>query len=79
MFWAHPTTGPCAISSPKPIKKHTSELTFKIDNLTPRKNKQTAQNQLPAGCPNPLKIIENLTLEPKLSHGVPVDPSTTNW
>ena len=67
MFSAHPTTDPGIIFSPKPTKKHTSELTLKIDNLKPRKNKQTAKNRLPTGSPNPLKIITNPTLEPKLS------------
>ena len=67
MFPLHPTTDPGKTFAPKPTKKHTSELTLKIDNLKPRKNKQTAKNRLPTGSPNPLKIIKNLTLEPKLS------------
>ena len=67
MFPAHPTTDPGIIFSPKPTKKHTSELTLKIDNLKPRKYKKLAKNQLPTGSPNPLKIIKNPTLEPKLS------------
>ena len=67
MFSAHPTTDPGIIFSPKPTKKHTSELTLKIDNLKPRKNKQTATNRLPTGSPNPVKIKKNPTLESKLS------------
>ena len=67
MFSAHPTTDPGIIFSPKPTKKHTSELTLKIDNLKPRKNKQTAKFRLPIGFPNPIKIMKNPTLEPKLS------------
>ena len=67
MFSAHPSTDPGIIFSPKPIKKHTSELTLKIDNLQPRTNKQTDENRLPTGSPNPVKIIKNPTLEPKLS------------
>ena len=66
MFSAHPTTDPGTIFSPKPTKKHTSELTLKIANLKPRKNKKLAKNRLPAGSPNPIKIIKNPTLEPKL-------------
>ena len=67
MFSAHPTTDPGIIFRPKPIKKHPSELTLKIDNLKPRKNKKLAKNRLPTGSPNPIKIIKNPTLEPKLS------------
>ena len=67
MFSAHPTTDPGTIFSPKPTKKHTSELTLEIDNLVPRKNQQTDKNRLPTGSPNPLKISKNPTLEPKLS------------
>ena len=67
MFSAHPTTDPGTIFTPKPIKKHTSELTLKINNLKPRKNKKLVKNRLPTGYPNPLKIIKNPTLEPKLS------------
>jgi hypothetical protein len=43
MLSAHPTTDPGIIFSPKPTKKHTSELTLKIDKLKPRKNKQTVK------------------------------------
>jgi len=68
MFLVHPTTDPGIIFSPKPTKKHTSELTLKIYNLKPRKNKKIAKNRLPTGSTNPLKIIKNPTLEPKLSH-----------
>ena len=67
MFLTHPTTDPGIIFSLKAIKKHTSELTLKIANLEPRKNKKLAKNQLPTGSPNPLKIIKNPTLDPKLS------------
>ena len=67
MFSAHPTTDPGTIFTPKPIKKHTSELTLKIDNLVPRKKQRTDKNRLPTGSPNPLKIIKNPTLDPKLS------------
>ena len=73
MFSAHPTTDPATIFSPKPTKKHTSELTLKIDNLVPRKNQQTDKNRLPTGSPNPLKIIGNPTLDPKLS------PLVSQW
>ena len=41
MFSAHPTTDPGIIFWPKPTKKHTSELTLRIDNLTPRKTKKS--------------------------------------
>ena len=37
MFSAHPTTDPGILFAPKPFKKHTSELTLKIDNLKPKK------------------------------------------
>ena len=67
MFSAHPTTDPGILFAPKPSKKHTSELTLKIDNLKPKKNKKIVKNRLPTGSPNPLKIIKNPTLEPKLS------------
>ena len=73
MFSAHPTTDPGIIFWPKPTKKHTSELTLKIDNLKPRKNKKLAKNRLPTGSPNPLKINENPTLDPKLS------PLVSQW
>ena len=43
MFSAHPTTDSGTIFSPKPTKKHTRELTLEIDNLEPRKNKQTGK------------------------------------
>ena len=66
MFSAHPTTDPGTIFSPKPTKKHTSELTLKIDNLVPRKKQQTDKKRLPTGSQNPLKISENPTLDPKL-------------
>jgi hypothetical protein len=66
MFSAHPTTDPGIIFSSKPTKKHTSKLTLKIDNLKPRKNNQTAKKRLPTASSNPLKIIKNPTLEPKL-------------
>ena len=61
MFSAHPTTDPGIIFSPKPTKKHTSELTLKIDNLKPRKIQKNAKNRLPTGSPNPFKIIKNLS------------------
>ena len=67
MCSAHPRTDPGIIFSPKPTKKHTSELTLKIDNLVPRKKQQTGENRLPTGSPNPLKICGNPTLDPKLS------------
>ena len=67
MFSAHPTTDPGPIFSPKPTKKHTSEPTLKIHYLKPGKNKKTDEKPLPTGSPNPLKIIKNPTLEPKLS------------
>ena len=73
MFSTHPTTDPGTIFSPKPTKKHTSELTLKIDNLVPRKNQQTDKNRLPTGSPNPLKICGNPTLGPKLS------PLVSQW
>jgi hypothetical protein len=66
MFSTHPTTDPGIIFSSKPTKKHTSKLTLKIDNLKPRKNNQTAKKRLPTASSNPLKIIKNPTLEPKL-------------
>ena len=58
MFSAHTTTDPGIIFSPKATKKHTSELTLKIDNLQPRQNKQTDKKRLPTGYPNPLKIVK---------------------
>ena len=67
MFSAHPTTDPGIIFWPKPTKKHTSELTLKIDDLKPRKNKKLVENRLPTGSPNPLKIrrpIGRSLLEP---------------
>ena len=67
MFSAHPTTDPGILFAPKPSKKHTSELTLKIDNLKPKKNNKIVKNRLPTGSPNPLKIIKNPTLEPELS------------
>ena len=67
MFSAHPTTDPGIIFLPKPTKKHSSELTLKIDSLEPRTNRKIAKKRLPAGYPNPLKISKNPTLEPKLS------------
>jgi len=73
MFSAHPTTDPGTIFSPKPTKKHTSELTLKIDNLGLRKNQQTDKNRLPTRSPNPLKICGNPTLDPKLS------PLVSQW
>ena len=80
MFSTHPTTDPGTIFSPKPIKKHTSELTFKIDKLVPRKEQQTDKNRLPTGSPNPLKINENPTLAPKLSPLVSQwTPRSTTW
>ena len=80
MFSAHPTTDPGIIFWPKPTKKHTSELTLKIDNLKPRKNKKLVKNRLPTGSPNPLKINENPTLDPKLSPLVSQwTPRSTTW
>ena len=73
MFLTHPTTDSGTIFLPKPIKKLISELTLKIDNLVPRKKQQTDKNLLPAGSPNPLKIIGNPTLDPKLS------PLVSQW
>ena len=73
MFSAHPTTDPGIIFWPKPTKKHTSELTLKIDNLGLRKKQQTDKNRLPTGSPNPLKICGNPTLDPKLS------PLVSQW
>ena len=67
MFSAHPTTDPGTIFSPKPTKKHTSELTLKIDNLKPRRNKKMLKNDSRQVWGNPLKIIQNPTLDPKLS------------
>ena len=67
MFSTHPTTDPGTIFSPEPTKKHTSELTLKIDNLKPRKNKKLPKNRLPTGSQNQLKIIKNQTQKPKLS------------
>ena len=58
MFSAHPTTDPGILFAPKPSKKHTSELTLKIDNLKPKKNKKIVKNRLPTGSLNPLKIIK---------------------
>ena len=73
MFSTHPTRDPGIIFSPKPSKKHTPELTLKIDNLKPRKELQTDKNRLPTGSPNPLKICGNPTLDPKLS------PLVSQW
>ena len=80
MFSAHPTTDPGTIFSPKATKKHTSELTLKIDNHEPKTNKKTDKNRLPAGSPNPLKINGNPTLDPKLSPLVSQwTPSSPTW
>ena len=57
MFSTHPTTDPGIIFAPKPTKKHTSELTLKIDNLKPRQNKQTDTTRLPTDPQNPLQIL----------------------
>ena len=73
MFSAHPTTDPDIIFSPKPTRKHTSELTLKIENHKQRNNRQTAENRLPTGSPNPFKISGNPTLDPKLS------PLVSQW
>jgi hypothetical protein len=70
MFSAHPTTNPGVISSPKPTKKHTFELTLEIK---PRKNKQADKKQLPNGSRNPSKIYANPTLDPKVS------PLVSQW
>ena len=75
MFSAHPTTDPGILFAPKPSKKHTSELTLKMNHLKPITNKQPDQNRLPTRFPNPPKIIENPTLDP---FAVPVDPWITN-
>ena len=66
MFSAHPTTDPGPISHPNP-PKNTPKPTLKIHYLKPGKNKKTYKRPLPTGSPNPLKIIKNPTLEPKLS------------
>jgi hypothetical protein len=67
MFPARPTTDPAGISVRKPTKKHTSEPTLQISHPKPKKNKQTHQNRLPNESPNPSKINENPTLDPKVS------------
>ena len=80
MFLTHPTTDPGIIFSLKAIKKHTSELTLKTDNLVPRKKQRTDQIRLPTGPPNPLKINDNPTLDPKLSPLVSQwTPRSTTW
>ena len=80
MFSTHPTTDPGTIFSPKPTKKHTSQLTLKIDDLVPRTTKQTYKKRLPTGSPNPLKNSENPTLDPKLSPLVSQwTPRSTTW
>ena len=73
MFSAHPTPDPGIIFSPKPTKKHTSKLTLKISHLKPRKKLQIAQNRLQSGSRNSSKIIENPTLDPKVS------PLVSQW
>ena len=79
MFSAHPTTDPGIIFSPKPTKKHTSELTLKIDNLKPRKNKKLVKNRLPTGSPKSIKNQKKSNPGAQtVTFGAPSDPSTTN-